>query len=329
MRYRKLGQTDMEVSVICQGCWSIVTEDSTWGGNDPADSLSAIRAGLDAGVNFFDTARGYGGGESEEMLAEALGDRRKEVFIATKLNDLSPDGVRRQCENSLRRLKSDYIDLYQIHWPRGNTPVEPALEAMTRLRQEGKIRAIGVSNFGVSYMRDALPAAEIQTNQLCYSLLWRAIEHEVQPLCLENHVGILPYSPLAQGLLTGKFSSPDDVPAGRARTRLFSGNRPEARHGEPGAEEEVFTALEEIRRIANEAGHSMTHVALAWLLAQAGVTSVIAGSRNPDQATDNADAGDVQLSDEVIDRLSAATEPIKQKVGTNCDMWQHDSRMEK
>jgi len=329
VRYRTLGRTDIEVSVICQGCWSIVTEDATWGGNDPADSVAAIHASLDAGVNFFDTARGYGGGESEELLAKALGARRKEVVVATKLNDLSPAGVRKQCENSLRRLQSDYIDLYQIHWPRGETPVEPALETMDALRREGKIRAIGVSNFGVSFLRDALAAAEVQTNQLCYSLLWRAIEHEVKPLCEENDVGILTYSPLAQGLLTGKFASAGDVPQGRARTRLFSGDRPQARHGEQGAEAETFAALDEIRRIAEEAGHSMAHVSLAWLLAQPGVTSVIVGGRNPAQAADNAAAGDVQLPADVLDRLAAATEPVKELVGTNCDMWQHVSRMEK
>lgn len=329
MQYRKLGRTDIDVSVVCQGCWSIVSKDSTWGRTDPDDAVAAIRASLDAGVNFFDTARVYGAGESEELLARALGTRRKDVVVATKLNDLDPAEVRRQCTQSLRRLRSDYIDLYQIHWPQRGKPLAAALEEMDKLRREGKIRAIGVSNFGVSYMTEALAARRFETNQLAYSLLWRPVEYEVQPVCVDNGVGILCYSSLAQGLLTGKFASADDVPEARARTRLFSKSRPNVDHDDPGAEAETFEAISKIRRIAAGVGEPMGRVALAWLLAQPAVTSVIVGGRTAAQAVENAAAGDLKLDDETLAELSAATEPVKQRTGANCDMWQSNSRMEK
>jgi len=330
MQYRTLGRTDIKVSVVCQGCWSLTTNDDlTWGATPREDALGAIRTALDAGVTFFDTARTYGGGESEELLAEALGHRRKEVVIATKCNDLAGDAVGEQCEQSLRRLRTDYIDLYQIHWPRPEPPLAETMAALEALREAGKVRAIGVSNFGVSYLSEALAAGRVESNQLAYSLLWRPVERAVQPMCVENDVSILSYSSLAQGLLTGKFRSADEVPEGRARTRLFAGSRPHAKHGEAGMEAETFAALERVRDAARELGQPMGRVALAWLLAQPGVTSVIAGGRNPAQAAENAAAGDLRLPAGVVAKLSAATEALKDKAGANCDLWRHETRMER
>ena len=160
-------------------------------------------------------------------------------------------------------------------------------------------------------------------------MLWRAIENEVQPICVENDIGIICYSPLCQGLLTGKFASVDDVPEGRARTRLCSKDRPNARHEEAGCEAAVFRALDEIRAICESIGEPMGKVALAWLLAQDAVTSVIAGARNAEQATQNAQAAEVDLTEDVIEKLAQATEPVKRHIGTNADMWQTDSRMER
>ncbi|MFW6132473.1 MAG: aldo/keto reductase, partial [Planctomycetota bacterium] len=318
MRYRKLGRTDIEVSVICQGCWSLVTEDFNWGHNELRDSIDAIRTSMDAGVNFFDTAEGYGRGESEQILARALGDLRKDVVIATKVSrgNLAPEAVREHCDRSLRRLGTDYIDLYQIHWPHPKIPVADTLGAMEALRDEGKIRAIGVSNFGVSYMRDLFAAGRGESNQVCYSLLWRPIEHAVQPMCVEKDMNILCYSPIAQGLLTGKFSSVDDIPDKRVRTRLFSSTRPNADHGEPGCEREVFDAVERIRRISESIGEPMGNVSMAWLLTRQAVTSVIVGGRKAEQASRNAAAGDLTLGDDVIGQLTEATEPVKRAVGT-------------
>ncbi|MBI5684022.1 MAG: aldo/keto reductase [Verrucomicrobia bacterium] len=331
MLYRKLGQTDLNVSVVCQGTWSVATKDAFWDGQDRGDSLAAIRAGLDAGVNFFDTAPAYGNGESEEILGEALGSHRGEVIVATKVapTDLEPDKLRQSCERSLRALRSDYIDLYQIHWPSKTLPLEPAWRTLEALRREGKIRHIGVSNFGRSFLGEVSQLGRAESNQLPYSLIWRAVEFDIQPLCVANEMGILCYSPLAQGLLTGKFQTAGEVPEKRARTRLFSASRKMTRHGEPGFEQETFAALADIRRVSDELGQPMGRVALAWLLAQPGVTSAIVGARNAAQAIENAAAAELRLDADVIARLSAITEPLKHKLGSNADPWEHVSRMEK
>jgi len=331
VKYRKLGNTDISVSAVCMGGWSIVTEDFTWGGNDLQESIAAIRASLEAGVNFFDSAEGYGNGESEEILAQALGNRRRDVIIATKVAPahLRAGEVKRCCEQSLRRLRSDYIDLYQIHWPNPEIPLAETLEAMEQFKQAGKIRAIGVSNFGVSFLREALAIRRVESNQLAYSLLWRVIEDEVRPVCAANDISILCYSPLSQGLLTGKFSSADEVPPTRARIRLFSRSRPHARHGQGGCEAQVFQAIADIRTISQSLGMAMGQVALAWLLAQKAVTSVVAGARNAAQAAANAQSADIELPPEVLSRLSEATDGVKQLLGGNADMWQSVSRMER
>ena len=332
MKYRKLGRTDIDVSVVCHGCWSIVTDDATWGPQDPADSIAAIRASLDAGVNFFDTAEGYGRGESEEILAKALGPRRKDVVIASKVHLGPPphaEQIRSACDASLKRLGTDCIDLYQIHWPRPHMDIAEVLATLEELKAAGKIRAAGVSNFGTSYLGDLLAAGCVESNQLCYSLLWRPIEHAVQPMCAANGMSILCYSPLTQGLLTGKFASADDVPEGRARTRLFSKDRPQSQHAESGCEEKTFAAIAEIRRVCESAGVGMAEAALAWLLSQQAVTSVIAGARNARQARQNARAGDLALPPEMLKALTAATEPVNAYAGTNADFWQSESRMER
>jgi myo-inositol catabolism protein IolS len=327
MKYRKLGQTDIEVSAVAMGCWALAGG-ATWGPQAESDSAATVRAALDAGVNFFDTAEGYGDGKSEEVLGRALAGRRREAVIATKVSrsHLAADQVKQACEHSLQRLQTDTIDLYQIHWPSRTVPLDETLSALQDLRGQGKVRAIGVCNFGVRDLSDLLGIGWVETNQLPYSLLWRAIEYEIQPKCVEAGLGILCYSPLVQGLLTGKFASPDEVPKGRARMRLFSEERPRARHGEAGCEAETFAAIEAIRRIAEEMGEPMAKVAVAWLLRQPGVTSVIAGARRPDQIEQTAPAADLELAPEIIDRLAETTDAIKRAMGANPDMWQSESR---
>ncbi len=327
MRYRKLGQTDLSVSVIAMGCWAIVG-DNTWGPQDESETIATIHAALDTGINFFDTAEGYGNGYSEELLARGLGENRSRAIIATKVSqsNLLPDQIQAACERSLLHLNTDYIDLYQIHWPSRQVPFEDSMAAMESLRDQGKIRAIGVSNFGPVDMDEMLEVGHFQTNQLPYSLLWRAIEFDIQPKCVEHNIGILPYSPLQQGLLTGKFTKADDVPEGRARTRHFSTDRPQAKHGEAGAEAETFTAIKRIQQLSDMIGHPMEHLALSWLIHQPAVTSVIAGARNPAQMVANALAADVELSDEVLHALDQATQPIKEHMGADPDMWAAESR---
>lgn len=330
MQFRRLGNTDIEVSTICQGCWSI-TGGRTWGEQDRELSVRAVRAAFDAGINFFDTASQYGSGESERIVGEALRDVRGRAVIATKVNqeELAPRQLTASCERSLQLLRTDTIDLLQIHWPSREVPVADSFAAMLRLKEQGKVRAIGVSNFGPAYLRDALAVGQTASNQLCYNMLFRAVEVEIQPLCVEHGVGILCYSPLCQGLLTGKFASPRDVPDGRGRTRLFSPARPDARHKERGCERELFEAIGKIRGVCEGLGKPMGHVAMAWLLGQGAVTSVIAGARNPEQARDNAAGGDLTLPQDAMAALSDATQWLKQYVGANADFWQTESRLEK
>ncbi len=327
MNYRTLDRTDIQVSTICMGCWGLVS-DFHWGPQDDADSIATVHAALDAGVNFFDTAELYGHGHSEELLGRALQGVRQDVVIASKVGsqNLASDDLIRACEASLRRLKTDYIDLLQIHWPNWEVPFEESWAAMERLQREGKVRAIGVSNFGVIDLPELLKSGRPASNQLPYSLLFRAIEFGVQQLCVENDISILAYSPLMHGLLAGKFKTLDDMPATRARTRHFSPRWPHIRHKEPGCEDETNAALRAIRRISQDAGLSMTHLALAWVLHQPGVTSVIAGMRRPHQARDSALAADITLSDDILRQLDEATRPVKEALGPNLDMWQTEPR---
>lgn len=322
MQYRELGKTGIKVSAVALGCMAFVG-DSTWGIQDEKDSHESIITALDNGINFFDTAESYGDGYSEELLGSALKGRRSEAVIATKVykTHLKQGEVQQACENSLKRLKTDYIDLYQIHWPNWDVPIEETMGALEKLKRDGKIRAIGVCNFGIKDLEGALKAGTIVTEQLPYSLLWRVIEHELIPKIRENNIGIICYSSLAQGLLSGAFKSADEFPSGRARTRLFSGNRPDAKHGEPGFEKEVFEALSKIDALCQEIGMSMTDVAISWLLSQETVTSLLISARNAKEAVENAKSAEIKLSKDVISKLNEITDELKIKIGTNPDPW--------
>lgn len=331
MHYQRLGRTDLEVSRVALGCWSISTKDFFWDHQAREDSLAAIRTSLDAGVNFFDTAPAYGNGESEEILGEALGGRRQQVVIATKVlpANLEPALLRQSCEASLCALKTDYVDLYQVHWPNPKLPWEATYRTLEALKAEGKIRAIGVSNFGVGFLDEARGIGRVESNQVPYSLLWRAIEFAILPRCLASEIGVLCYSPLCQGLLTGKFRTPDDVPDKRARSRLFPAQRAMTRHGEAGCQSEAFAAIDAVAQIAHDIGQPMGRVAMAWLLRRPGVTAVLAGARNAAQALENAQAAELSLDDEVASRLALATDAVKNILGPNADPWEHVSRMER
>ena len=316
MQLRQLGNSSLMVSPIAVGFWGIVGGDY-WGSQDENDTINAVHAALDAGINFFDTAEGYGNGYSEEMLGRALGGRRGEAVIATKVSqaNLAPEAIRAACERSLKRLNTDVIDLYQVHWPpRRSQSLEDTMATLIDLQREGKIRVIGVSNFGKLDMPDMLQCGRYDANQLPYSLLWRAIEFDIQPQCVEHNIGILPYSPLNQALLTGRYRNADEMPYSRTRTRHFRPDRRDSRHGTPGYEEETFAAVAAIREICADIGQQMVHVALAWLLHKPAVTSVLAGARNRQQVESNVIAGNLSLSAETIARLDEATAELKAKL---------------
>ena len=328
MEYRRLGRTDIQVSTLCLGTWAFAG-DFMWREQPEANSAAVVHAALELGVNFFDTAEMYGDGVSEEILGRALAGRRHEAVIASKVMDhhLAPDDVVKSCEGSLRRMQTDYIDLYQIHWPSRTIPLADSMGALVRLQEAGKIRAIGVSNFGTLDLDDLFVAGRAESNQLAYSLLARAIEYEIQPKCVAHEMSILCYSPLMHGMLTGKFATADDVPVERARTRHFSSERAMTVHSEPGCEAETFAALDGIRQVSAEVGFPMAEVALAWLIYQPGVVAVVAGARRPDQIAQIAKAAEIQLSDAALAELDRVTSPVKEKLGTNADMWRTASRI--
>lgn len=284
--------------------------------------------------SFFDTAEAYGGGESERVLGAALkasGVKRSDVVIASKVlnNHLKYDEVKAACEGSLKNL-GDFaegcIDLYQVHWPNHDVPAEETFRALKELKDEGKIKAVGVSNYGPKDLEAAVKSGvPIVTNQLPYSLLWRAIEHEVKPACEKAEggaVGIMAYSPLQQGLLSGKYTKTSECNPGLSRSRLFGKDvSPKCRHTEPGCEEELWKAVADIRAICEKAGRPMPEVALAWALQRPGVVSVLFGASKASHVGSNVKAALTPLDDETMKALTEATEGLKAKVGKNCDLW--------
>ena len=324
MEKRLLGESGLSVSVLGLGCWPL-GGGLGWENQDERDSLATIHAALERGINFFDTAEGYNEGHSEELLGKALHGRRDRALIATKILPVNADPatLRAHCEASLRCLQTDYVDLYQVHWPITDCSVEEAFAALRALQAEGKVRAIGVSNHGLQQLTQVLATGTpIASNQVCYNLLCRAVETGIMPLCREHNIGLIAYMALMQGLLTGKYATADDVPPFRARTRHFSRTRPGTRHGEEGAEAETFQALARIRCVAEGLGVSMAHLAVAWIIVRSGICCVLVGSRTPAQLGDNMAAAQLKLSPEIIAELEQATEVLRLKLGPNADYWQ-------
>jgi aryl-alcohol dehydrogenase-like predicted oxidoreductase len=322
MRYRKLGNSDLTVSVISLGAWQF--GDPTYWGSDPdADAQRTLDAALDAGVNFIDTAEMYGAGESERVLGRLLGDRRDRVVLASKVwpDKCAPPVLRKTCEESLRRLNTDFIDLYQIHWPVRDVSFDDVYTELERLQSEGKIRAIGVSNFGPADLDAWMAAGSCVSNQLGYNLLFRAIEFDVLPACRKYGIGVLAYMPLMQGLLAGHWQSADEMPTQRRRSRHFSGRREGTRHGEPGCEDLTFSTLRKIRELAETLGVEMACLAIGWLIAQPDVTSVIVGARKPHQLQRNLQPAGKALDTAAVEQLAAITRPLKDHLGANPDMW--------
>ncbi len=323
MEKRKCGKSSIQVSVLGIGCWSYGGGDY-WGPQSQSDVDAVVHKALDLGINYFDSAEAYNEGRSEESLGKALKGRRGEAIIGTKISpsNTQPSVLRSHCEASMRRLQTDYIDIYMVHWPITRYSVEDAFATLMELQSEGKVRSIGVSNFGVQQLTQALSTgARIDVNQLCYNLLSRAIEVEILPLCRRHDIGIFGYMPLLQGLLADKYSTADEVPPMRSRTRHFRGDRPESRHGEAGAEDETFEAIAGIREIAKEIDIPMEQLALAWATARPGITSILVGTRNISQLQDNTEAASVSLSSETIKRLDDLTEPLLEILGSNPDYY--------
>ena len=325
METRTLNPSGIQLPILGLGCWSFGGQEGDyWGPHDDRDAAEVVAMAFDHGANYFDTAEGYNDGRSEAALGRALAGRRNEAIIGTKISpdNTAPATLRQHCEASLRRLETDTIDIYMVHWPITDYPVADAFATLADLRAEGKIRAIGVSNFGPTQLQEAIATGvPLEVNQLGYSLLDRAIEFEILPACQRYGIGVAAYMPLMQGLLTGRWRSADEIPQVRRRTRHFSSDRPGARHGEPGAEAEVFAALRDIAQIAETQGVPMPDLALAWVAAQPGVTTVIVGTRTPAQLRESLRGIGRTLSPEISAELGRLTESVKVKLGANADLW--------
>ena len=329
MNYNYLGKTNIKVSEFALGCWPFAGG-SVWGTQDKSDSISTVHAALDNGINFFDTAEGYNDDyHSESILGEALVNRRNRSVIATKISppNLLPQKIEEACNNSLKRLSTDYIDLYQIHWPNHDINMEDSINELNKLVDKGKIRSLGVCNFGVDDLNEILNLGVFSTDQLPYNLLWRPIEEEILPECKMNNIGIICYSPLAQGLLTGRYRNADEVPDGISRSRLFNKNRPLSNHDDEGCENEVFKCINKIQEIAKTLGENSAKISLSWVRQQSNITSLLVGARNTKELEMNLSAFEYDLSTELIKELSDLTNNVKLYLGKNPDMWKSDNRM--
>ena len=321
MEMRTCGKSGIHISPMGIGCWAYGGGDY-WGPQAQSDVTAVANAALDAGINFFDTAEGYNSGRSEEALGVALKERRHEAVIGTKVSRPDPDTIRQHCEASLQRLQTDYIDIYMIHWPDDEIAIEESMTALTRLQEDGLIRAIGVSNFGVEQLTAALQTGtSLAVNQLCYNLLSRAIEPELLPLCRQHDVGILGYMPLLQGILTGQYKSAAEIPPVHSRFRHFRDDRPMAKHGETGAETEMFETLQSIQKVAESEQIPMSRLAIAWAMARPGITCMLVGTRNINELTENLKVMAYTPSADILESLDTLTAPLLEKMGTNADYF--------
>jgi len=331
---RELGNTGMKIMPIVMGCWQFGDGTGTYPKMSDAIEDEIVRTALDVGINAFDTAEAYASGVSEQALGRALqrsGRARNEYYIFTKINPenlVSYDKIIAAVDRSLKNLNTSYVDLYQIHWANHDVPIAEVFQNLEKVKATGKIRAIGVSNFGQLDQTELINAGfRFETNQLPYSLVTRAIEFGIQDIAVKNKASILAYSPLAQGLLTGKYTSGDQIREGISRSRFFHHSRStKARHKENGCEKELFESLAKIAEISKRVGHSMTEVALAWALAQKGVAGLVCGFSSPEQVVENVKGAFCHLPAEVIRELTDSTEPVKAGLGGNPDLWALDSR---
>jgi aryl-alcohol dehydrogenase-like predicted oxidoreductase len=315
MEYRQLGQTNIKVSAITFGAWAI--GGWMWGGADRKDAMDAIRVSYDRGITSIDTAPIYGQGTSEEIVGEALeGIPRDKVQIMTKFgmrwddtkgnfafksenNSGIPidiykyagkESIIKECEDSLRRLRTDYIDLYQIHWPDITTPIEETMEAVHSLLKLGKILAAGVSNYDVEQMKTAEKVLNLASNQVPYSMVKRGIEETLVPYCMQQQDSILAYSPLQGGLLTGKIKPDHQFNRGDHREKSI--------FYKPENIVRINAFLDTLRPLAQEKNASLSQLIIRWTIEQPGITVALVGARNAGQAIQNAEAIEVHLAED-------------------------------
>jgi len=312
MRTKKLGYTDLELTTIGLGTWAIGGQWFWgWGPQDDKESVKAINEALDQGINWIDTAPAYGLGHAETIVGQAIKGRRDEITVATKCGRcwddpssgmifarLKAESVREEVEASLTRLDIDVIDLLQIHWPQPDEDIEEAWTEIARIAEEGKIRYAGVSNFSVSQMERALAIHPIASLQPPYSMVKRGIESAQLPFCKEHNIGVVAYSPMQAGLLTGKYNT-DSVASlaeddWRKRNEEFQEPRLSA----------TVDVLEQLKPFTEQSGHTLAQLAVAWVLRRPEVTAAIVGARRPGQISQTAPAGDWILDVDIIQKIN-------------------------
>jgi methylglyoxal reductase len=313
MLYTRLEHADLSISRLILGTWAI--GGTHWGPYDESQAIRAVETAIDLGITTIDTAPAYGTGHSEELIGRVIKGKRERVVIATKCGldmengfrrDLTPPFMEKELEDSLRRLGTDYIDLYQPHWPDPDTPVEYTIEALELFREQGKIRAFGVSNFSAAELTEALAYGRIATLQPPYSLLERDIEKDIQPLCAGSGVAMIPYGSLGAGMLTGKYTEPPRFRKDDARSFFYRFFNKRYWNG-------VSSLVELLRKTAEAHDAKPGHVAIAWLLSRVAVAGTIVGARDADQVRDNMGGLEIRLSPEEVselDRVSAAVYEI-------------------
>lgn len=342
MIYRNVKQTELNLSVLGTGCWAFGGGEY-WGALDQKDATDVVYASVAHGINYFDTAEVYNEGRSESSLGQAIrGIPRDKLVIGSKVSPSHAfrDTLVRHCEESLRRLQTDYLDIYMIHWPVhahsirhftsdeeiiSHPPThEEAFEAMQRLQESGKIRYIGLSNFSARRLKEDVPAGvSVTVNELPYNLLCRAIEYDTLPYCFKENIGVIGYITLFQGILTGKYASLDDVPEWQRRTRHFSCTKtPKCRHGETGFERETAEALNGIRTISERYGIKMSELAVQWAV-QSGITCALVGARNAIQLEENVRTLEAPVTPEIIRELDEVTRDLMKKLYNHFDYYEN------
>jgi myo-inositol catabolism protein IolS len=306
MDYVTLGKTDIEISRITHGCMELGGMSHLyWEVKDEEVNIALLRTALENGITTFDTAEGYGDGRSERIVGQALKDVRDRCVIASKVGKehLMPDDIQMAVEGSLRHLDTSYMDLYYIHWPNDAIPLEKTVTKLMQLKDQGVIRAIGVSNFSLSQLKEAARYGEISAYQPEYNLLVRQIETDVLPFCRDNGISVLSYNSLAKGILTGAFH----LGGSKLEPRDFRNAKPHFQKANMTAQEDLLLLLKEV---AQKHGATVSQVAVAWTLAQEGMTSAIIGTQNQKHFLENIRAFDVTLTGAEISTISEVSNRV-------------------
>lgn len=345
---RELGRSGIKIHPLGMGCWSY-GGGSYWGEQSQTDVNNVVSAALSASVNFFDTAEAYNGGASEVALGVALAGKRDKAIVATKISpgNCGETNLEAHLDASLKRLNMDYVDVYMLHWPINQKAVEhfvagggayeiptveKTFELLKKMKEKGKIRSIGVSNFGATQLAEALATGvQIDINEITYNIVSRAIERDIVPICEKNNVSIVGSMALMQGLLAGIYKSVDDIPAAQAHSRHFKQSRggAQSRHFEDGAEDEIFELLPKLKEIAADSHISLAQLSIAWVLNKPFMTSTLVGSRNTTELYANIDTARIKLSSETMGLIDKLSEPVLLKLGYNADYYENtkDSRI--